>query len=320
MKPYSILVCGTNYGRSYIQAALLKPDTYIVKGILARGSERSLNVAREYGLPLYRNLGEVPDSSDIACIVVGSSTPELMLGLLDRGVHILAEHPQKAETLRCALDKADRKGLCFHVNPHFSDLDAPASFIQSCRRRSQESSPRLILVFAADRALYATLDLLRQSLGSLSGLHFEAGKTEGEVILVNGMLGQASTFFGLQSARSGEKQIPDGSPLYFLDIKVTAVFSSGTLGLLSVAGPVIWNANLFQSVSADQPISDCLCETSPSLAAFSGSRIRANLTALERLVRQIETGYIPSNQSPEVLLEISRIWEEMSARIGHRIA
>ena len=134
------------------------------------------------------------------------------------------------------------------------------------------------------------------------------------------MLGEASACSGIQSARFGEKQIPDGSPLYLLDIKVTAGFSSGTVSLMSVAGPVIWNANLLQSVNSDQPACDCLCEASPSLPAFSGSRIGANLEALERMVRQTEAGYIPSNQSPEVLLEISRIWEAMSAMIGHRIA
>ncbi len=318
MKPYSILVCGTNYGRSYVQASLLKPDAYTVKGILARGSERSLNVAREYGLPLYHNLGEVPDGIDIACVVVGSSAPEVLFGLLDRGVHILAEHPQKPETIRRALKKADKKGLCFQVNPHFSDLDAPVSFIRSCRRRSGESRPRLIVVLAADRALYGTLDLLRESFGSLAGLRFEGVKTDGGITFIDGMLGQTRAFFGLQSAWLGGGRIPDGSPLYFLDIKVTAVFSSGTLSLLSVVGPVIWSANLFQSGNSNGPLGEYLCEESPSLAEFSSSRISANLHALERLARHIETGHTPSNQSPEVLMEISRMWEEVSSLFRKR--
>ncbi len=316
MNAHSVLICGTNYGRTYLEAAQLRPDTYIVRGILARGSERSTTLAGESRLPLYTSVSQVPDFIDIACVVVGSSVEGVVTGLLNRGIHILAEHPQRPETLKLDLDKAAKQNLCLHVNPHFSDLTAPVAFIRHCGERLQESEPRMIQVIAADRALYGTLDLIHQSFGSLSTLRLDGVDTKGEFIVIDGTFGRSSLSLWLQSARDGNHRIPDGSSRYSVDMRVAIVFGTGTLSLLSLAGPVIWNDNLLQSTDSTKPIWDRVYEAVETRVALYEQRIRANVVALDRLRRQIETGCVPPSQSPGVLLEISQVWEDVSSKIN----
>jgi len=317
MKPYRVLVCGTNYGRSYIQAVLLHPDLYQLVGIFSRGSKRSRKVAAQFRMPLYLNLEQLPRDIQIACVAVGSSAPEVMLGLLDRGVHVLAEHPQKTGPLKIAIEKAELRDLCFQVNPHFSDLNAPISFIRACHEKLEESKPRLIHVLSADRAVYGTLDILRRSFGPLDAMELDDTVNQDGFAIFSGRFGQARISMWLQSAWTGEQLLSDGNSKYFTDIQITAVFSTGSLSLLSVAGPVIWTANLSRA-HPTRTFCEYLQDASLSPAAFSQERVDANLTALERLVRQMETGWASPHQSPEALLELNRIWEEISGRILSR--
>jgi NAD-dependent oxidoreductase involved in siderophore biosynthesis len=173
----------------------------------------------------------------------------------------------------------------------------------------------LIHVIAADRALYGVLDLIQQSFGSLSKLSLHEVHSTGDFIVIEGTFGCSSLSLWLQSARDMNHRIPDGSARYCVDMVVASVFGTGTLSLLSLAGPVIWNANLFQSTDSAMPVWDRVNEPAETRASFYEQRIRANVVAFDRLRRQFETGRTVPNQSPEVLLEISRVWNDISSKI-----
>src|SRR5215467_6840451 len=59
-----VLVCGTNYGRTYLEAIHLAGETYRLAGILARGSTRSLMLTQRHCVPLYRSLEDLPAEID----------------------------------------------------------------------------------------------------------------------------------------------------------------------------------------------------------------------------------------------------------------
>jgi thiazolinyl imide reductase len=312
MRPYRVIVCGTNYGRTYLQAASLSPQKFQVVGILARGSLRSIQVAETFQLPLFSSLDQIVEDIDMACVAVGSSAPDVMVGLLDRGIHVLAEHPQKVKAIEKALAMAEESGLCFHVNPHFSDLKAPRSFTLGCRNALRASELCFIQVLAADRALYGVLDLLRSSFGSLSTLALSSIVREDGFVVLNGTYGSTRIAIKLQTVRPGEGQLADGSTKYFTDIHITAVFAKGKLNLMSIAGPVVWVANLAQLDASDRLLTEVVQEAPANATEFARERTEANLTSMNRLVKHINTGRTPIGQTTEALLDIAEFWETVS--------
>ena len=73
MKQYRVLVCGTNFGKFYLSALLKDNHGFCLVGILAKGSKRSKTIAGELGVKLYTSVEEVPETIDIACVVVKST-------------------------------------------------------------------------------------------------------------------------------------------------------------------------------------------------------------------------------------------------------
>ena len=159
------LVCGSNYGRYYVDAIGLAPDRFHLAGILARSSNRSQRLAQRYGVPLYRTTSELPDQIDLACAAMSSSAAPVVLQLLERGIHVLCEHPQRPRFLREALDLAGQRQVRFHVNGHFPDLPAPRSFITRCQQLHQAQPVRLLHIMVTDRTLYTGLDIVIRAIG-----------------------------------------------------------------------------------------------------------------------------------------------------------
>ena len=94
MKRLRILVCGTNYGRSYLQAIRSEQHAYELAGILARGSARSIRIARANGVPLWKTIGDLPPDIDLACAALPSTASGVILELLDRRIPVLCEPGQ----------------------------------------------------------------------------------------------------------------------------------------------------------------------------------------------------------------------------------
>jgi yersiniabactin synthetase, thiazolinyl reductase component len=313
MSPTNILICGTDYGRIYLEAIRLGGAGYRLVGILARGSPRSQQIASEYGVPLYRSVDDLPPGIDVACAAVGASGSDVILGLLARGIHVLCEHPQKSSLVKSALDSAASHRLRFHINGHFADLEAGAAFISHCRRYSGAEPPAFVHVMATDRSLYATVDILGRILGSLAPFRFHVTSRLEQFVIVQGLLGGVPTTFHLQCSTDG-RHLPDGSSRYLIDHRIGAGFPSGILTLLSMNGPVVWNANLncrqdhehqlFTVVHADRTLTAELLHQ---------QRVTANLGAIAAMAKNVCEHLRPLEQTPNYLLEVSRVWETLGA-------
>jgi len=244
MKRLRVLVCGTNYGRIYMDAIALKQSRYELAGVLALGSPRSRKVAAQHRAPLFQSVEELPGDIDLACAAMGTPGSEAVLALLDRGIHVLCEHPLRPEFLQAALARASEQNLCFHVNAHLAMLPPARKFIADCRRLLNGKPPAFVNVMATDRSLYATTDLLRHLMPDFPAFHMESRSAIPQFTILNGSFGSTGTSFQIQGSLSADGTIrPDGGAGYLVDCRVEVATSAGMLTLMSINGPVVWNAN-----------------------------------------------------------------------------
>jgi thiazolinyl imide reductase len=313
MSALQVLICGTNYGRIYLEAIRFGGPAYKLVGLLARGSLVSQRVAREYGVPLYRQVESLPSDIDFACAAMGTSGSDVVLSLLSRGIHVLCEHPQKTSHMRAALDLANSRGLCFHVNGHFANLESGAAFVDLCIRKRGVTAPSFFHVTATDRSLYAVLDILRRVLPSFTPCEFNVSSRLPPFTTIQGLLGGIPVTFHLQNG-NGQRPLPDGSPEYLVDHRIVAGFPTGILTLLSMNGPVIWNANLSRCPIANEPIFTVAHEDRAlTVERLREQRVCANLSAMSALAQSIRDGVMPPEQTRDCLLEVSSLWENLGA-------
>ncbi len=324
--PYRVLVCGSNYGRCYLPPLIESADRFLPVALLARGSDRSRRLAKRYRLALCRAVEELPREIDLACAALPAAADDVVLALLDRGLHVLCEHPRRAGFLSAAYRAAARSGGRFQINAHFADLPAPGAFVRRCRQLAAEFEPRFVEVTAQERGLYAALDIQRRALAELAEVNVEHSHASNEFVTLHGRLGdrRASSCRSLIQVHTPAGKPADGSPRYLVDIRIAAGFDHGVLSLLSIAGPVVWNANLsrgagtlFETVAGGPPdgrnMSHCL-----TAADLLQARRQANRTALDRLTQEIESGIAAPEVSREHTLGVARAWQQLGDMLTER--
>jgi thiazolinyl imide reductase len=306
-----VLVCGSHYGRTYLDAIALAPVVYEMAGVLARGSLRSRELAAQLEVPLYRDAGELPDGVDIACAALGTSGCAQVLALVERGIAVLCEHPQPPHFLEAALATAARRHVPFHINGHFPYLKAPAAFIQASRERCRTARPRFVDAILSDRALYATLDILRRAIGSCKAEGFaSAGRTAAFTIL-HGRLAETPAAIQIQESTTARgAKLPDASTAYLVDCRVTLGFPTGVLTLTSMHGPVVWNSGTASITDRETALWTLVDRGKvPTPGRIAQQRAEANRHALDLLARQMRREPAPAEQAPEHILEVAAAWE-----------
>jgi thiazolinyl reductase component of yersiniabactin synthetase len=316
MSRMRVLVCGANYGRTYLAALARQPRKYELAGILAQGSLRSHEVAAVNDVPLYRSAGEVPDDIDLACAAMSSSAFPVVLQLMRRGMHVLCEHPLPARALQKALSLAGKHNLQFHVNGHFANLPAPAAFIRASRRTSKLDNPELVEIMTTERALYATLDILMGAVGASHSLQSGVLSRWSRFVFLEGRLGRIPLWIAVQVSGKGGRRLADGSPAYLLDQRLAVVYPTGVLTLLATAGPVLWNRNPAQMLASKGPLSTVLSGPDSQTAAdLREHRVQANIEALNSIRKSILGNGTPPAQQPQHILRVSKAWESIGRQL-----
>ena len=311
VKRLKVLLCGSHYGRSYLPALEASPPAYELVGLLARGSLRSQELAAELRIPLVRSVSELRGTVDIACAALGVSGCGQVLELLERSTSVLCEHPQSPQFLQSAFDVSARRGVGFHVNAHFAYLKAPAAFVDASQQCCRVARPLFLDVMLTDRAMYAALDILRRAIGSCQVDAFSRMSRSKPFTILRGRLAGIPTTFQIQEsfAADGER-VPDSSPAYLVDCRLTLGFSTGILSLGSIHGPVIWNSAAVTLVGPESPLwEDVQGSGAPIASAIAEQRTRANRQALDALVRQMQGQMIPDDQTPGHVLEVASAWD-----------
>ena len=317
MSPMHVLVCGSNYGRSYITALARNPRKYQLGGILAQGSRRSQEVAALNDVPLYRSIDELPNNIHLACAAMSSAAWPVVLQLMRRGIHVLCEHPYPPGLVKKAMDLARKQGVQFHVNGHFALLPGPSAFIRASRRTGRRNVPEFVEAMTTERALYAALDILMCAVGVHPPLRVRKVSRSRKFVRLEGTLGTIPLCLFVQISGKHERiRLADGSPEYLLDQRLTLAFPTGVLTLLSTAGPVLWNKNPAQAPSSEEPLWTVLFGREPQTAAdLREQRIQANVAALDSIRRSILGHPPPEVQRHQHILGVSKAWESIGRQL-----
>jgi yersiniabactin synthetase, thiazolinyl reductase component len=319
MSRMQVLVCGSNYARTYITALACEPRKFQLAGLLARGSMRSVQGAVLNGVPLYRSTGELPDKIDLACAAMSSAASPVVLQLIRQGIHVLCEHPYPSGWLKKAINLARKRGVQFHVNGHFANLPAAQTFIRECRQAGNRARPEFVEVTATERSLYGALDILAAAMGRVP-LRVRVLSRRTKFVQLEGTLGKVPVRISVQiSGRKGKGRLADGSPGYLLDHRLTLAFPDGSLTLLSAAGPVLWNRTAAHVQNDEDPLWTILGgQATLTVAELREQRIQANVAALNSIRRSVLGQGTPEIQQPQHILQVSKAWELIGRQLYGR--
>ena len=318
-----ILLCGTVYGSAYLRALYGHESGLQLAGILAR-SERSRDLARQCAVPFYATVDEVPPGSIDAAIVAisGDAGRAIITALLARGVPVLAEHPIGVVDLTAHRAMAREHGTIFHINAHYSDLDAPATFIAAFRGARARSPLLFVHLLVNPRTLYSALEIVGRCLGSLHMESFDALPPRAESFFAVSQAIGSGVPLTIQFQRASS-EIDDGSSNW-VSHNITAGFAEATLSMAEAQGPVLWMPSP-PSVAQLQATPELwsralwrvLASPPPTFGEYvNGGRDRANRIALARFAREVTTRTTEPEQSDEHLLGVSASWEAVLGTVG----
>ncbi len=317
MKRLRVLVCGTNYGQTYIHAIRQASRVFELAGILARGSARSIGIARLFGVPLYQGVEGLGADIDIACAAMGPSGADAVLRLLERRIHVLCEHPVTPNFIDAAMQCATARGTCFHINGHFASLKAASAFIKYSKLMNRSADPVFFDAMMTDRSLYGSLDILKRVTKTFEPLNLSVGGQFTPFTVVQGTLGGIPATFQVQRSWSeGRLALQDGDSRYYVDYRLAVGFPQGVLTMLSMAGPVIWNSNFKYLSKMKDPRWTSILSRPVTNSDLYNQRLSANLDAIRCLVKSAREHVIPTDQTYSHISEVSLACERISALIS----
>lgn len=305
-----VLVCGTNYGSTYIRALAGGQGVAQLAGIFSTGSARSIAYAQQARVPHFTSLDAVSDSHfDIACVAVsGAAGIQLAMALLAKGIHVLCEHPIGAEQAAKAQAIAQMHQRVFQINAHFADLPAPQSFYRSLAVAAQ-MGPALHFDLAANlRTLYSGLDLIGRALGSLDGLEAIASPAAPGLFASLRLAGpKAQVSLLCQNFASAAD---DGSAT-LLNHRCSATFAHGNLLLAESNGPVLWFPSPVSMPPQHWRNYLPVDMGQMDAALLQQQRDSANLAAILDMMAVIRGQAPQPHQRPEYLLALTGLWERV---------
>jgi thiazolinyl imide reductase len=241
-----VVVCGTGFGRVYL-AALRRPGTPLaLAGILARGSERSRACAEHYGVPLWTDLGQLPADVGTACVVVGAGInggpgARLAQELMERGLHVLQEHPLHHDELAGCLRAAQRHRVAYRVDTLFVHIGPVRRFVAAARALLGLQRPLFVDAVCAFQVAYTLFDILDEVLGGLRPWSFpappEPAVPDAPYRSIDGLLGGVPCTVRLQN------ELDPRQPDNFAHLlhRITIGTEGGHLTLVNSHGPVLWS-------------------------------------------------------------------------------
>ncbi|WP_055483328.1 Gfo/Idh/MocA family oxidoreductase [Sphaerimonospora mesophila] len=248
-----VLVAGTKFGQVYLQAFRRPGFPFELAGILARGSERSLACAEHYGVPLYTDPGQVPGDVRLACVVIrggllGGPGAEVAQALMERGVHVLQEHPLHHDELAACLRTAKRAGVVYHLNSFYVNVAPVRRFLAAAAELLARRPARYVDAACGFQVAYALLDILGRSLGGVRPWAFTPPAPRDAAAARLTTLDVP--FRGLDGVLAGvpltlrvQNQLDPADPDNHAHLlhRITIGTEAGNLTLVGTHGPVVWS-------------------------------------------------------------------------------
>ncbi|WP_446047078.1 Gfo/Idh/MocA family oxidoreductase [Streptomyces olivaceus] len=333
--PFRVLVCGTNFGRFYAEAARRRPG-HALAGILSRGSAASREHARSLGVPHYTDVGDLPEDIDAACVAVSSSISggqgtELARALMDRGIHVLQEHPVHLTELTQNLTHARRRGVQYRLNTHYPHVAPVRVFIDAARRLVARQRPLFVDAATPVHLMHPLVDILGQALGTLRPWRFADPAPLPDAVGPQPFRSLQGVFAGVPLTLRVHHQLDpsdrDNHALHWHRISLGT--EGGVLTLADTHGPVLWSPRLHIGRDADRRFvldgpgtgrlglatTSVVGETVPFRTVFSDLWPEAVGSALDGLREAAEQGG-DALRAGQYDLAVCRIWTYLAARLG----
>lgn len=246
--PLRVVVCGTTFGRVYLKAIERLGDAFQLVGVLASGSAHSRRLAREYGVPLYREVMDIPEGHvDLACVVVRSTVvggpgQGIARAFLQRGIAVLQEHPVHHDEVVECLRLARRHGTRYELNAFYPDLAAPRRFIETGQRLLRHSPPGWLDAACSVHVLYPLIAILGQLLGGFRPWNFQVypPPAGGPFTMVGGAIA------GIPLTLRVQNQINPKDPDNHTELlhRLSLGCEAGSLTLTDTHGILLWSPRL----------------------------------------------------------------------------
>ncbi|MEU0965079.1 Gfo/Idh/MocA family oxidoreductase [Streptomyces sp. NPDC005917] len=333
--PFRVLVCGTNFGRFYAEAARQRPG-YTLAGILSRGSAASRSYAESLGVPHYTDVDELPADIDAACVAVSSSISggqgtELAKALMDRGIHVLQEHPVHLTELTDCLRHARRRGVQYRVNTHYPHVAPVRAFTEAARKLTALQEPLFLDAATPVHLMHPLVDILGRALGSLRPWRFADPAPIPADIAPQPFRSLQGVFGGVPLTLRVHHQLDpsdrDNHALHWHRISIGT--QGGVLSLADTHGPVLWSPRLHIGRDADRRFvlegpgtgnlglgtTAVVGTTGTFRTVFTDLWPQAIGSALDGLREAAEQGG-DALRAGQYDLAVCRIWSDLAARLG----
>ncbi|MGX1116786.1 thiazolinyl imide reductase [Streptomyces ambofaciens] len=333
--PLRVLVCGTNFGRFYAEAVRRRPG-YVLAGILSRGSAASRAYAQSLGVPFFTEVDDLPAGIDAACVAVSSSISggrgtELARALMDRGIHVLQEHPVHLTELTGNLKHARKRGVQYRLNTHYPHVAPVRSFVEAARRLVAQQRPLFVDAATPVHLMHPLVDILGQAMGTLRPWRFADPAPLPAETGPQPFRSLHGVFAGVPLTLRVHHQLDpsdrDNHALHWHRISVGT--EGGVLTLADTHGPVLWSPRLHIGRDADGRFvldgpgtgrlglgTTAVVGTTGSFrTVFSDLWPEAIGTALDGLSEAVVQGG-DALRAGQYDLAVCRIWTDLAARLG----
>lgn len=344
-RPLRILVAGARFGEAYLNAflqdvedATLPPP--VLAGVLARGSPRARRLAHSHGVPLYTSIAQLPADLDLACVVVrggamGGDGCVLAEALLQRGLHVIQEHPLHPDEVERLQATAARVGRLFWINTYYPHTAAGRAWIghaQRVRDAIGSPTPGFAHLATSRQLLYSSLDLVTQAAGIAPNAVEVAccGKPTGHAFQIFRLLWPGTEAL-LQLQDYLDPADPDMHSMIMH--RMTLGWPSGYLSLDATFGPVTWtpalampghrdddhswSASAAASRELAQPPSRALLAPPSSwLATLEVDGPLGVAWLLDQAARAIALGTITRSMTSAWQLALAQLWQRVQRAAG----
>lgn len=303
-KPLKVLVCGTNFGRVYLKGLERCGNKFKIAGIFSHGSTQSKQEAEKYGVPLITDLNEVSKKDfDMACVVirstaVGGKGTEIAGVLLEKGIHVIQEHPVHYNDIVKLLKVAKENNCVYQVNSFYPNVKNVQEFIVKSNKLLKKSRPTYIDATCSTQALFPMISILGKAL---SGFHTWKLQTIDSVNSKFPFKVLSGEIRGIPAIVKIQNQLdpkdPDNNG--FLLHRIVLGTTEGSLCLDNSNGLVIWNPQMYV----------------PHAEVYKELWPEGIVCALNDFARAI-TDNSQKNIMAQQMLTISEIWKDLSEKIG----
>ncbi|MFZ5638784.1 MAG: Gfo/Idh/MocA family oxidoreductase [Pseudomonadota bacterium] len=247
-RPWQVVVCGTKFGRVYAAALAKGIDDLQLAGIIARGSQRSVDCARFHGVPLYESIDDLPSSVDAACVIVGAGIAggkgtEIATALLGRGVAVLQEHPMHHDELARVASVAVRNRTVHQLCTLYPYTENIGRFVRAARALRNVQPLLYADITCAVQFKLSAFDILCRILDRVRPWSFESlpfspasNAPQSPWRSIQGVLGGLPIVIRLQN----QLHATDPDNYSHAMHRITLGTASGSLVLTDTNGPILW--------------------------------------------------------------------------------